>query len=226
MGAHPDRRRPTPHRFVLVVGLGCLAALSGCGLSPSPGPAATAPLPAYNPPAAPGQFCLDQLSERGIGFDMVPMGASLGFCAITNGVRVTHLLAPFDKAATVTCPMALRLDDFEINIVQMAAQRLFNRRLVMIRQLSSYSCRNIAGTSRLSAHARGQAIDIAGFELEGGIVISVKEHWSGGDARARFLREVAHGACGIFSVVLTPESNADHHDHLHLDIGPRPYCDA
>jgi hypothetical protein len=214
-------------RTAAAVGLCWLAALTGCSLSPAPDlSAAPPPLPAYKPPAAPGQFCLDQLSERGIGFDMVPMVASLGFCSITNGVRVERLLAPFDKPATVTCPMALRLDDFEINVVQMAAQRLFNRRLVRIRQLSSYSCRNIAGTSRLSAHARGQAIDIAGFELEGGLVISVKSHWAGTDPRAQFLHEVAHGACRMFSVVLTPDSNADHHDHLHLDIGPRPYCDA
>jgi hypothetical protein len=213
-------------RTAAVAGVCCLVAVSGCSLGPAPEVAAPAPLPAYTPPAAPGQFCLDQLAERGIGFRMMAMGASLGFCSMTNGVKVDGLLVPFDKPASLTCAMALRLDDFEINVVQMAAQRHFGRRLVRIRQLSSFSCRNVAGTSRLSAHGRGQAIDIAAFELEGGVEISVKQHWSGRDARAKFLREVAHGACRMFSVVLTPDFNADHHDHLHLDIGPRPYCDA
>jgi hypothetical protein len=213
-----------PH-IAAAAGVCCLV-LSGCGLGSAPEIAAPPPLPSYKPPVAAGQFCLDQLGERGIGFNMVPMAASFGSCSMTNGVKVDSLLVPFDKPATVTCPMALRLDDFEINVVQMAAQRWFKRRLVGIRQLSSFSCRNIAGSSRLSAHGRGQAIDIAAFELEGGLVISVKVHWQARDARAQFLREVAHGACQMFSVVLTPDTNADHHDHLHLDIGPRPFCDA
>src|SRR5258708_6566005 len=218
-----DRPRPAFRRYALAAGRGCLAARGGCSLGPSAGPSVRAPLPpAYTPPVAAGQFCLDQLAERGIGFDMAPMGASLGYCTITNGVRVGRLLAAFDKAATMTCPMALRVDDFEINVVQMAAQRLFNRRLVLIRQLSSYSCRNIAGTSRLSAHARGQAIDIAGFELEGGIVISVKEHWSGSDARARFLRGGGHAAGGLFRGALPRDSKAATRAPPHLEMGPRP----
>lgn len=221
-------RHIVPPRTAAAAGVVCLAAaLNACSLAPTPEPpTAAAPPAVYKPPIAPGQFCLDQLAERGIGYNMVPMGASLGFCSITNGVKVDRLLVPFDKPATISCPMALRLDDFEINVVQMAAQRWFQRRLVRIRQLSSYSCRNVAGTSRLSAHGRGQAIDIAAFELEGGLEISVKAHWNGHDARAKFLRDVAHGACRMFNVVLTPDFNADHHDHLHLDIGPRPYCDA
>jgi hypothetical protein len=35
---------------------------------------------------------------------------------------------------------------------------------------------------------------------------------------------VAQGACKIFSVVMTPNRNAEHHDHLHLDIGPYKLC--
>ena len=27
---------------------------------------------------------------------------------------------------------------------------------------------------------------------------------------------------GIFQVVMTPEHDPDHRDHLHLEIGPRP----
>ena len=36
---------------------------------------------------------------------------------------------------------------------------------------------------------------------------------------AEFLREVRDGACGYFNVVLSPDYNADHHDHLHVDMG-------
>src|SRR5258708_36396975 len=124
-----DRPRPAFRRYALAAGLGCLAALSGCSLSPSSGPSVPAPLPpAYTPPVAAGQFCLDQLAERGIGFDMATMGASLGYCTITNGVRVERLLADFDQEATMTYPMALPVVDFELHVIHMASQSMFQQR--------------------------------------------------------------------------------------------------
>lgn len=42
-----------------------------------------------------------------------------------------------------------------------------------------------------------------------------------------FLRAVHAGACGIFTTVLGPETNAAHHDHMHFDLKPRrasAYC--
>ena len=46
--------------------------------------------------------------------------------------------------------------------------------------------------------------------------------------RAVFLREVHHGACGLFGTVLSPEANAAHRNHLHLDLAHRrhgAYCE-
>ena len=204
--------RPAAFGAVLAV----LAVLSGCA------PAALAPPPAPLQPTA----CLDQLSQRGIAYQLVSVPAAIRGCTLSGGVKVERLLVAFDKPAEMTCELALKLDEFEINVVQVAAQRHFNRRLVQIRHYGAYACRNISGTRRLSEHARGQAIDIAGFELEGGLKISVKDHWRGAGARTAFLREVAKGACRLFSVVLTPKSNAEHLDHLHLDLGPHPLCEA
>ena len=39
-----------------------------------------------------------------------------------------------------------------------------------------------------------------------------------------FLHHVARNACRYFSVVLTPDSNRDHYNHFHLDIGPGRVC--
>lgn len=171
-------------------------------------------------------MCLDELSQRGISYEMVPMRVTLGGCGVDNGVRISKLLARFDRPATLSCPMALRLDEFEINVVQMAAQRYFRQPVATIRQIGSYSCRNIARSHRLSEHASGRAIDIAGFVLRDGEVITVRNDWAGHGPRSRFLHDVARGACDLFAVVLTPATNADHHDHLHLDVGPRPLCGA
>ncbi len=212
---------------VLALGLAWAAALAGCTTAPTSNRAAMiGSVPAYKPPPSAGELCLDELAERGISYNLIPLHAAASMCGVANGVRVAGLLAAFNTPATLTCPMALRVDEFEINVVQMAAQRYFKRKVIEIRQVGSYSCRNIAHSHRISQHAMGQAIDISGFVLDDGTVISVKNDWSGRGAQAKFLHEVARGACGLFSVVLTPNTNADHHEHLHLDVGPWPLCDA
>ena len=218
-----ERRRSGPR--VVALGLGVLV-LAACSAAPSPVPAPPPSAPTYQPPATSGDVCLDQLAQRGIVYQLAPLFATAGGCNLIDGVRVARLLAPFSHPATLSCPMALRLDEFEINVVQMAAQRYFDRRVARVLQIGSYSCRDIARTHRLSEHAHGLAIDIAGFELDDGQVISVKHDWWGRGKPAQFLHEVAHDACSLFSVVLTPATNADHANHLHLDIGPRPFCGA
>ncbi len=173
-----------------------------------------------------GPQCLDELSRRGSVFEMVAERAAANGCRLTNGVSLTHSSVELDKAATLGCPLALALYDFETKVVQPAAQKHFRRNLVRVNHFGAYDCRNIRGTRRLSEHAKGQALDIGGFELDGGIRISIKEHWSNAGARSRFLQDVARGACEMFSVVLTPRSDSEHHDHFHVDIGPRPHCGA
>ncbi len=187
--------------------------------------AACAPRAVVPPPPFPaGGACFGQLDERGVAYDIVSEHAAIGGCNVTGAVHVVGLEARFDKPATMTCELALRLDEFEAEIVQAAAQEHFHRRVVDVFQFGAYSCRDINGTHRLSQHAHGDAIDIAGFELEGGLRILVKTHWHGAGERSRFLHDVARGACRMFNVVLTPDSNADHRDHIHLDLGPYRLC--
>lgn len=213
------RSNATAVGAVLVVA----ATLAACA------PRLSAPPPAHPGPTVSvphGDACLEALDLRGVAYRMVTEHASIGGCNPANAVQLNGLLVPFDKPATMTCEMAVLLDDFEINVVQMAAQRYFHRRVTRIEHFGAYSCRNVSGTRRLSEHAHGQAIDIAGFELDDGTRIMVKDHWTRAGIKSRFLQDVARGACRIFNVVLTPKSNAEHLNHLHLDIGPYPLCEA
>ncbi len=217
------------HRFVRpAVGALAAAVLASCApqLATAPAPVPPPARPGTVKLTPPGLVCLDKLGERGAKFEIVADRATANGCTVTNGVRLSRALVPFDQPVTVTCPMAVAWTDFEEQVVQPAAQRYFQRRVTLIRQLGSYSCREIRGTRRLSEHAHGQALDIAGFDLEGGMKITVKDDWRRRDDRARFLQEVAKGACKLFNVVLTPKSDADHHDHIHVDIGPYPLCGA
>jgi hypothetical protein len=68
------------------------------------------------------------------------------------------------------------------------------------------------------------AMDIAGFELTDGTMISVKQEWTKRGKGRDFLHEVATKACGYFSEVLDPDSDRDHVDHIHLDLGRWKYC--
>jgi hypothetical protein len=218
------RRLFHPGAGALFVALGLAACAHQVAVAPPP------PAPVRHPPTVqltpPGLVCLEKLGQRGIVFDIVADRVAANGCNLTNGVQIKQSLIALDKPATLTCPMAVAFQDFEEQVIQPAAQRIFKRRVILVRQLGSYSCRDIRGTRRLSEHARGQAIDVAGFDLDNGMKITIKDNWKGNDDRAHFLQEVAKGACKLFNVVLTPKSGADHHDHIHVDIGPYPLCDA
>ncbi|MET0248315.1 MAG: extensin family protein, partial [Sphingobium sp.] len=85
------------------------------------------------------------------------------------------------------------------------------------------SCRRLYGRSEgdFSEHATANAIDIAAFTLADGRRISVVTDWTGEGKDAAFLRAVRDGACDLFSTVLSPDYNAAHRDHLHLDQAER-----
>jgi hypothetical protein len=84
--------------------------------------------------------------------------------------------------------------------------------------MGTYNCRVIAGTSALSQHGLGNAIDIYGFGLDDGSEVTVRRDW--GDTG--LLRQFADAIWddGFWNVILTPNYNAAHADHLHLDVTP------
>ena len=49
--------------------------------------------------------------------------------------------------------------------------------------------------------------------------------WKGGSSDERqFLRVVRESACKRFGTVLSPDYNAAHADHLHLEVGDSSFC--
>ena len=65
---------------------------------------------------------------------------------------------------------------------------------------------------------------MAGFVLADGRRIRVLGDWEQDTDEARFLHDVRDGACRFFDGVLSPDYNAAHRDHLHLDRGPWRFC--
>ena len=118
----------------------------------------------------------------------------------------------------MSCDLALKLEKFTREVVAPQAQAHFHQGVAEIIHFGAYSCRGRPG-GEWSEHAKGDAIDIAGFKLADGTVISVKQDWNPPGPKRDFLRAVARGACGLFSMVLTPKTNSEHANHFHLDIG-------
>lgn len=186
------------------------------------------PRPRGGPAAATwptGAACSAALAERRIA--VLPWSApTSGACAVDRPVVPAGgelLLAPPPRTS---CSMLFAWSTFEPAVKELALRHL-GRELRSVQSYGSYACRPMTGNrSRASLHASGRALDIAAFELADGRRISVQEDWHGRGAEARFLRAVAQAACERFSVVLTPESDSFHHDHIHVDIGPWKVCDA
>lgn len=144
-------------------------------------------------------------------------------CGYADGVRLQP--GPGARfgpdAPAVACPVAAALLVWEREIVRPAALRHFGTAVTRIDHVGSFNCRRIAGSANMSEHATADAIDIAGFRLADGRRVRVLGDWAGPSPKAAFLRDVRDGACGVFATVLSPDYNAAHADHLHLDHAAR-----
>lgn len=125
--------------------------------------------------------------------------------------------------AQATCAIAAGLARWLRHGVQPTATVLLGSRVVALEHYGTNNCRRIGGgdSGRWSEHATGNAIDIAAFKLADGRRIVVRRDWMGSDPAATFLHTVRDAACGEFSTVLSPDYNAAHADHLHLDQASR-----
>jgi len=202
----------------LILVLGLAGWLSACGSSEPP---PTRPV-VSDPVAA----CLQSLDQHHVVYDRVKDWGTAEGCGIQGAIRVKKDLTDWSRATLMACGLENSLYDFESRVLQPVAQKHFHQNVKRILNMGAYNCRNEKSehADRLSQHALGKAIDVSGFELEDGTSLSVLKDWSGKGDRSDFLHEVAKGACGVFSVVITPNQNALHRDHIHMDIGPHKMC--
>jgi hypothetical protein len=205
-------------------------ALAGCSALPE-GRETASPNVSRPPVAvsASARQCLAELGTTRACF--VPLADKYygAGCSTLSSVSLSRLRGDAGEFAIanlgpVACPLANTFAAWARFGVDRAARQILGSALVRIETMGSYSCRTVAGTSRLSAHARAEAIDVAAFVLADGRRISVTKDWNGGSAEKEFLRAVHGSACKRFGTVLGPNYNAAHRDHLHLELGTGSYC--
>lgn len=183
-------------------------------------------------PAPLARQCLSRLGLAQVRFTPLPDEYYGAGCATLNTVRIASLqsdegLLALTRLGPVACPLAETFAGWARFGVDRAARQILGSPLVEIETFGSYSCRNVAGSARLSAHATANAIDVSGFILADGRRITVRDDWSGGTtAERQFLRVIRESACKRFSTVLSPDYNAAHQDHFHVEAGgnARTFC--
>ncbi len=167
------------------------------------------------------QICRDVLERSEVDFVLLgPAGE--GPCRRPDRTRLQDFPATPDTPA-VTCELTAALHLWQVNTLNPLASSIFGSEIERVEHLGAYSCRRLYGRSsgRWSEHATANALDISGFSLENGTRISVEDDWSGEGGKTRFLREVRNGGCDVFSTVLSPDYNAAHSDHFHVDMSSR-----
>lgn len=177
-------------------------------------------------------LCTRVLAGAEMKYRAVPDEATGAQCGLFDAVTVERTASDIGQPFSLTCRAAVSLALWEKHSVAPAAQRHFGSRVQRIEHFGSYACRNVYGRpdATRSRHATAEALDIAGFVLDDGRRIRVLGDWGDrGDssedtAAASFLHDVRDGACRFFDGILSPDYNAAHRDHLHLDRGRYRYC--
>lgn len=157
-----------------------------------------------------GEKCLRDLEQTKTVFK--PLGnQGSSACPVKNAVRISRFRdATLSSSVILSCPTAVDTANW---LEEIEAKH--------ITHMGTLNCRERRGSSLMSEHSFGVAIDVSAID---GAVVS--NHWKDKGSKGDTLREAASVACKHFSNVLTPETNRLHHNHFHLDSGVGFQCDA
>ncbi len=167
-----------------------------------------------------GASCLRELSRRGVEYEALDARPGVETpVSIRVPLGGVHYDTWGDGALVCDCRLAIALTELGPELRQIGVTRL---------QFSgAYVYRTVRSGKRLSLHAHGLAIDLHEVTVQGA-KLSVKRDFARGrraDGTCNQLPPVNQIACraearGLFKELLTPDSDADHHDHIHLAVAP------
>ncbi|HYI38815.1 MAG TPA: extensin family protein [Allosphingosinicella sp.] len=171
--------------------------------------------------------CQAGLRADGVRFKALPDRTFSGGCSALGAVQLLDIGTPVTNLGAMTCPLARQFARWAREAMQPAARAWLKSPVVKVESFGTYSCRpvNSRPGARLSEHGRANAVDIGAFVLADGRRITILAGWNGRDENVRrFLRALHAAGCRRFGIVLGPDSDVFHRDHLHFDMGQGPYC--
>ena len=193
---------------------------------PSPVEALVEELDPMRPPEA-VEGCHESLEQAGVKFEasrisLHPSKSGEFMCGAPQVVRYKRGPGKirWSSSPKVSCGVALALVRFE-TIVQEEAMAHFGKRVYRIKHLGTYNCREMSAYDGwVSEHSYANAIDIASFELTNSKQVSVLDDWDDPGPKGKFLKRLTRRLYDedVFSVVLSPDFDSLHRNHLHLDM--------
>lgn len=199
--------------------LALLVVLAASGAVAQPGPPPASPSPVVATPA-----CLERLRSAGAQIEPVTVDAAANpACAVAEPVRLSGLALSagrsiaFPDRPILACAFAASVVAFTRDLIDPLAVGQLGAPVAAIATGPGYECRsrNRQPGARLSAHATGIAIDVGSVLLVGGRRLLVGEPRD--DGEKRFFESVRAAACGWFTTVVGPGSDAAHGSHFHFD---------
>ena len=163
--------------------------------------------------------CVNRLRQAGLGTALkVTRGAGTS-CELHGTVDLARLSKATLRPEETRCAVAARLYMWERHLLQPTARRILGEEIAEVLHYGSSACRTIRGRSGMSEHATANAFDISGFRTASGREILLKRDWRKLTREGKFLHAARDGLCDWFNVTLSPDYNAAHADHFHVDMG-------
>jgi hypothetical protein len=162
--------------------------------------------------------CLQKLRAAGADFAVPATNVDSGKCHVQNPVNLRAVKAQgnsikLPEAPLLNCKFALQFSKWlsEAGAPILAAQ--LNSPVEKISTGPGFECRGRNGdnSAKISEHGYGNAVDITTLRMRDGKVINV--------AGSTLFDGFRTSACGYFTTVLGPGSNAAHEKHFHFDLG-------
>ena len=217
--------------LLLPLALGSCVAGSDERRVPAPDrPMGSAAIPLDVPPSRETQACFADLARDDIRFNILPDRDYGGGCQQVGAVQLVNFGVPVTNLKGMRCGLARAFVGWVRGAVAPAAREMLGSDLIRVESFGTYACRAVIGggaesPGRISEHALANAVDVAAFVLRDGRRVTILRDWRNPDPQVRaFLEAIHRSACKRFATVLSPDYNAAHANHLHLDMGRGPFC--
>ncbi len=225
-----DKSELSSARGKIGLAAACIGALllSACSGTVTPARKTThrpSPPPAYGVNSPEYRQCRAALAKLNAQYTPLPDTSYGTGCSAYGAVKLLNIGVPISNLGAMTCPLAEKFASWARYGVAPAARLILGSDLVKIETMGTYSCRPIAGSSKMSEHAQSNAVDVSAFVLADGRRLSIQNDWNGSKQARDFLRVIRESACKRFRTVLSPDYNEAHYNHLHFDMGGKGiYC--
>jgi hypothetical protein len=164
--------------------------------------------------------CLAELTQRGVPFHSLDHELGVKTPIVVDGpIAGIRFYTGANGPLIADCRLVLALD--------LVGPQLSALGVSDVRFSGAYVYR-LSNKGRVSLHAYGLAIDMHGFTRLG-VHYEVERDFHKGLGTAlstdappiNAIASVFHNS-GLFHEYLTPDDNADHHDHVHVGVSPLP----